>query len=97
SQQGVLLHSSRFILFYSIYLKYQNEKLEDHEVRFHYKRNVVYLIVDSAYISNWSFILNARNQVLIFDLSQSKACPSLLPGSEKCILYSGKFLQITSK
>lgn len=88
----VLVYTTRFLVHCQLKLSYVAEKLMNFSLDQIFKKNLIYWIVDCVFGSNIAYILNSRNEVLIYDLNQQKVLTQIF-GTQKCILYSGKFLQ----
>lgn len=88
----VIVYSTRFLVHCQLTFRYEAEKLVQFSLNQLFKENLVYWIVDCVFGSNIAYILNSRNEVLLYDLSQQKTLARHF-GTQKCILYSGKFLQ----
>lgn len=88
---NAVIYTTRYVVYITIRI---SNDLQDCSVIEQCCLNLTYWIIDCICISPWAFILNSRNEVLILNLTRNEVCFRLF-GTEKCILYCGKLLQVT--
>ena len=92
TEQNIIIYSTHFILYCQLFVIYEAGNIIHCELRQKFKANLRYWIIDCVFGNNFAYVLNSRNEVIIYDLNQRKIFTQIY-GPQKCILYSGKLLQ----
>lgn len=92
TEEKVLIYSTRYIVYCRLYINCDPGQERHFELRQLFKANLVYWIIDCAFGSDLAYILNSRNEVLVYSLARQTIL-SCVSGPQKCILYSGMLLE----
>lgn len=92
TEDKLLIYSTQFVVFSSLRIFYQNGTITQCDLKYNCKFNLVYWIIDCVFGNCLCYILNSRNEVIIYDVIKQRISFNAF-GPQRCILYSGKFVQ----
>ena len=91
-EEDAIIYSIQLLIYCRFTIEIKNNQVIRCEFFEHHRKNFLYWIIDVNFQNERLNILNSRNELVIYNLSQKKIINKLF-GPQRCILYSGKIIQ----